>query len=120
VSLNPGTATLAVDDNPRRYEHLSTIRLEDPAAVARAAKARRRHPGLKHGRQNFIVAADHPARGALSVGTTRWPWRTAASSWTVCRLRWPTRQWTAFWRPRTSWTTCCSWAPWRASSSSGR
>ena len=60
--------TTAVDDNPRRYAHLSTLRLEDPDAVARAAKARRRHPGLKYGRQNFIVAADHPARGALAVG----------------------------------------------------
>ena len=57
-----------MDDDPRRYEHLSTIRLEDPDAIARAAKARRRHPGLKYGRQNFIVAADHPARGALAVG----------------------------------------------------
>lgn len=54
--------------DPRRYEHLSTIRLEDPNAVARAAKARRPHPGLVYGNQNFIVAADHPARGALSVG----------------------------------------------------
>ena len=69
VSLTPGTATLAVDDDPRRYAHLSTIRLEDPEAVARAAKARRRHPGPKSGRQNFIVAADHPARGALAVGS---------------------------------------------------
>ena len=56
-----------MDDDPRRYEHLSTIRLEDPDAIARAAKARRRHPGVKAG-QNFIVAADHPARGALAVG----------------------------------------------------
>ncbi|MCW2131543.1 deoxyribose-phosphate aldolase [Arthrobacter sp. VKM Ac-2550] len=56
------------DDNPRRYEHLSRIRLEDPDAVARAAAVRRRHPGLKLGEQNFIVAADHPARGALAVG----------------------------------------------------
>jgi hypothetical protein len=61
-------AAAGVDDDPRRYAHLSTIRLEDPDAVARAAKARRRHPGLKYGRQNFIVAADHPARGALAVG----------------------------------------------------
>jgi 5-dehydro-2-deoxygluconokinase len=59
----------SVDDDPRRYEHLSTIRLEDPAAIARAAKARRRHPGVKAGKQNFIVAADHPARGALAVGS---------------------------------------------------
>jgi hypothetical protein len=59
---------LSFNDDPRRYEHLSAIRLEDPDAVARAAAARRRHPGLKYGAQNFIVAADHPARGALNVG----------------------------------------------------
>ncbi|MBD7996216.1 deoxyribose-phosphate aldolase [Arthrobacter sp. Sa2CUA1] len=53
--------------NPRRYEHLSRIRLEDPMAVQRAADSRGRAPGLVHGRQNFIVAADHPARGALRV-----------------------------------------------------
>ncbi|MCC2661755.1 MAG: deoxyribose-phosphate aldolase, partial [Arthrobacter sp.] len=69
MSLNPGSATLTVDDDPRRYQHLSRIRLEDPEAVARAAKARRRHPGPKAGKQNFIVAADHPARGALAVGS---------------------------------------------------
>ncbi|WP_051389260.1 Cgl0159 family (beta/alpha)8-fold protein [Arthrobacter sp. 35W] len=67
------TPTLSIvdgaNDDPRRYEHLSRIRLEDPAAIARAAAARRRHPGLKYGQQNFIVAADHPARGALSVRT---------------------------------------------------
>lgn len=54
-------------DDPRRYEELTRIRLEDPRAVQRAADARVRHPGLEYGRQNFIVAADHPARGALSV-----------------------------------------------------
>jgi hypothetical protein len=60
---------LSPNDDPRRYEHLSRIRLEDPDAVARAAATRRRHPGLKYGQQSFIVAADHPARGALSVGS---------------------------------------------------
>ncbi|MGO4584678.1 deoxyribose-phosphate aldolase [Arthrobacter sp. 2RAF6] len=60
---------MSFNDDPRRYEHLSAIRLEDPDAVARAAAARRRHPSLKYGTQNFIVAADHPARGALSVGS---------------------------------------------------
>ncbi|WP_309073429.1 deoxyribose-phosphate aldolase [Paenarthrobacter sp.] len=59
---------MSLNDDPRRYEHLSRIRLEDPGAVARAAATRRRHPGLKHSAQNFIVAADHPARGALAVG----------------------------------------------------
>ncbi|MCA4133853.1 deoxyribose-phosphate aldolase [Arthrobacter sp. M4] len=63
----PGIAGISGD--PRRYEHLSRIRLEDPDAVARAAASRRRHPGLKYGQQNFIVAADHPARGALAVGS---------------------------------------------------
>jgi hypothetical protein len=45
-SPNSAPFTADVDDDPRRYAHLSTIRLEDPDAVARAAKARRRHPGL--------------------------------------------------------------------------
>lgn len=67
--LTPLASNNVLDDNPRRYAHLSTIRLEDPDAVARAAKARRPHPGLKYGQQNFIVAADHPARGALAVGS---------------------------------------------------
>jgi hypothetical protein len=57
----------AFDDDPRRYEHLTKIRLEDPGAIARAAKARKPHPGLVLGRQNFIVAADHPSRGALAA-----------------------------------------------------
>lgn len=56
------------DADPRRYSHLTALRLEDPAAVARAATARRRHAGPKNGSQNFIVAADHPARGAVAVG----------------------------------------------------
>ncbi|WP_458113353.1 deoxyribose-phosphate aldolase [Arthrobacter sp. R1-13] len=68
MTVAAGNATGTVNDDPRRYEHLSTIRLEDPDAIARAAKTRRRHPGPKYGQQNFIVAADHPARGALSVG----------------------------------------------------
>ncbi|MCU1575131.1 MAG: deoxyribose-phosphate aldolase [Micrococcaceae bacterium] len=68
MSVTPLHPNISVDDDPRRYEHLSRIRLEDPDAIARAAGARRRHPGLRYGGQNFIVAADHPARGALSVG----------------------------------------------------
>ena len=60
---------MSPNDDPRRYEHLSRTRLEDPDAVARAAAVRRRHPGIKHHTQNFIVAADHPARGALAVGS---------------------------------------------------
>lgn len=55
------------DDDPRRYQHLTDIRLADPDAVLRAAQARRRHPGPRPGKQIFIIAADHPARGALDV-----------------------------------------------------
>ncbi len=55
------------DDRPDRYAALTRIRLEDPDAVLRAARSRRRHPGLVYGQQNFIIAADHPARGALAV-----------------------------------------------------
>lgn len=54
-------------EDPRRYESLTRIRLEDPEAVARAAAARRRHSGPKLGDQNFIVAADHTARGAMGA-----------------------------------------------------
>ncbi|MGJ9402800.1 Cgl0159 family (beta/alpha)8-fold protein [Arthrobacter sp. KK5.5] len=62
-------STIAIDpQDPRRYEHLSRLRLEQPGAVAEAAARRVRHPGPVLGEQNFIIAADHPARGALSVG----------------------------------------------------
>ena len=62
-----GPITGRLDDDPRRYEHLTRIRVEDPQAIARAAAARRRHPGPVIGHQNFIVAADHAARGALAA-----------------------------------------------------
>ena len=48
MTLTPLASNNALDDDPRRYAHLSTIRLEDPDAIARAAKTRRRHPGLKY------------------------------------------------------------------------
>lgn len=57
--------------DPTRYAKLNTVRLQDPGAVLRAAQARRPHPGPSVGTQNFIVAADHPARGALAVGADR-------------------------------------------------
>ncbi|MGC0252381.1 Cgl0159 family (beta/alpha)8-fold protein [Pseudactinotalea sp. Z1748] len=55
------------DGDPRRYEHLTETRLHDPGAVLRAAQTRPRHPGPQRGRQLFILASDHPARGALGV-----------------------------------------------------
>ena len=62
-------AVIATD--PSRYAHLNATRLQDPGAVLRAAQARRRHPGVDARTQNFIVAADHPARGALTVGSNQ-------------------------------------------------
>lgn len=63
------TINLREERDPKRYEHLTKIRLEDPQAVFRAAEKRERHPGATYGKQNFIVAADHPARGANKVGS---------------------------------------------------
>lgn len=63
------TINLQEERDPKRYEHLTKIRLEDPQAVFHAAEKRERHPGATYGKQNFIVAADHPARGANKVGS---------------------------------------------------
>lgn len=65
MTANP---VLSKTSGPQRYRDLTDIRLEDPDAVRRAAANRRPHPGPRLGSQNFIVAADHPARGALAVG----------------------------------------------------
>jgi DhnA family fructose-bisphosphate aldolase class Ia len=50
------------------YAEISDIRAEDPAAIARAWATRRTRPTLRDDRRLMIVAADHPARGALAVG----------------------------------------------------
>ena len=51
------------------WEGLLATRASDPTAVARAYAARRRPAGLLSERGTiFLVAADHPARGALRSG----------------------------------------------------
>jgi DhnA family fructose-bisphosphate aldolase class Ia len=57
-----------VDD--RRFHDLVDTRVHRPAAVAEAATKRRRPTSLlgDHGRL-MMIAADHPARGALAAGT---------------------------------------------------
>ncbi|GAB3187092.1 Cgl0159 family (beta/alpha)8-fold protein [Nesterenkonia suensis] len=67
AEVSPPQSTSPDDEDPRRYEPLTRVRLEHPEAVAAAAQSRRRHPGPVHGRQSFIIAADHAARGALAV-----------------------------------------------------
>jgi hypothetical protein len=52
-----------------QWDRLLTARATDPAAVARAYAARKRPTGILSERGTlFLVAADHPARGALASG----------------------------------------------------
>ncbi|MBF6202873.1 aldolase [Streptomyces gardneri] len=55
-----------------RWRELLHVRATDPAAVERAYAKRVRRTDLLAGKQTlFLVAADHPARGALGVGADR-------------------------------------------------
>jgi hypothetical protein len=56
-------------EDPARYAELTQIRLHHPEEIERAARARRGFDGLAPGEQIFIIAADHTARGASSVGS---------------------------------------------------
>ena len=49
------------------FERIRQCRAEDPAVIGRALTERRRRPLLGEDGRLFIVAADHPARGALGV-----------------------------------------------------
>ena len=50
------------------YTQVTDLRAADPAAVARAWDSRATRPTIRGDGRLMIVAADHPARGALSVG----------------------------------------------------
>ncbi|WP_127791907.1 deoxyribose-phosphate aldolase [Agromyces sp. LHK192] len=54
--------------DPKRFAEIRHLRATDPDAIARAHAARRRRPVLGDNGRLFILAADHPARGALGVG----------------------------------------------------
>src|SRR6185436_6437636 len=64
----PGTGRSHVDDH--RFRDLVATRVGRPAAIAEAAAKRRRPTSLlgDHGRL-MMIAADHPARGALAAGS---------------------------------------------------
>lgn len=49
------------------YEAVTRTRAHQPQAIAQAAAQRTRRPWPDDGRPLFIIAADHPARGALGV-----------------------------------------------------
>jgi DhnA family fructose-bisphosphate aldolase class Ia len=54
--------------SPEDFARLRDLRAADPAAIGEAFAARRRREVLGGDGRLFIVAADHPARGALAVG----------------------------------------------------
>jgi DhnA family fructose-bisphosphate aldolase class Ia len=49
------------------FDRLRELRACEPSAIARAAAARERRPLLRDDGRLMLVAADHPARGALGV-----------------------------------------------------
>jgi DhnA family fructose-bisphosphate aldolase class Ia len=51
------------------YAEITDLRANDPAAVARAWRQRAGRPTVRGNGRLLIVAADHPARGALAVGS---------------------------------------------------
>ncbi|MGN7780881.1 Cgl0159 family (beta/alpha)8-fold protein [Mycolicibacterium sp. 22603] len=53
----------------RDYAAVTELRAADPASVTKAWHARTTRPTVRGDGRLMIVAADHPARGALSVGT---------------------------------------------------
>ncbi|WP_053386058.1 class I fructose-bisphosphate aldolase [Leucobacter japonicus] len=51
------------------FQALRDLRAGDPAAIGRALAERRRRDVIAGDGRLFIVAADHPARGAIAVGS---------------------------------------------------
>ena len=49
------------------FERVRRVRIDEPEAVAAALAARERRPLVQGDRRLFIIAADHPGRGALEV-----------------------------------------------------
>lgn len=50
------------------FDRLRELRASDPAGISRAFAERRRRDVIQGDGRLFIVAADHPARGAIAVG----------------------------------------------------
>lgn len=55
--------------SPEAFEALRTLRAESPGSISEKLRSRKRRELLRGDGRLFIVAADHPARGALSVGS---------------------------------------------------
>jgi 5-dehydro-2-deoxygluconokinase len=52
----------------RSADEVVELRLRDPRALRDLVRDRPRHPGLPPDGRFLVIAADHPARGALAVG----------------------------------------------------
>jgi len=50
------------------FDRIRRLRIERPQGIAAAFDARQRRPLIRGDRRLFIIAADHPGRGALEVG----------------------------------------------------
>jgi len=61
------TAAHSVTPPVRSYAELTELRATDPGAIARAFAARRQRDVVRGDGRLMIIAADHPARGALSA-----------------------------------------------------
>ncbi|AQT79442.1 aldolase [Mycolicibacterium litorale] len=51
------------------YADITEVRATDPSAITRAWQTRTTRPAIRGNGRLMIVAADHPARGALAVGS---------------------------------------------------
>ncbi len=58
-----------MSSSAKTYAEVTDVRAADPGAVAKAWQARTTRPTVRGDGQLMIVAADHPARGALAVGS---------------------------------------------------
>ncbi|OZF26047.1 aldolase [Rhodococcus sp. 14-2483-1-2] len=61
--------TLSLAPAAASYAEVTAIRATDPQAIERAWATRVTRPTIRGNGRLMIVAADHPARGALSVGS---------------------------------------------------
>lgn len=64
----PAVPVISGSTNRERYAALTDLRVHDPEAIRRAADARTKRSLSGEDGRLMIIAADHPARGANSVG----------------------------------------------------
>lgn len=105
---------------PADISALATTRARHPEAIAEAAARRTRRPLLGDSGRLMIVAADHPARGALGVGNRKLAMANRADLLERLCLALSAPVSTVSSRPPTSWTTCSSSVRSTARSSWGR